>query len=133
MRVLGATFFRCWNSLGRKTVSPIALRQNIDIFTQNKRAYCEIDSDDFGRVVMFEIGATCVGSFEYTYLPGQPVAKGAEKGYFKFGGSSTMTFFEHGRIRLDDDLVRQSEAGIELYARMGDRMGCLGHATSRGF
>jgi len=107
------------------SVNPIALRQNIDIFTQNKRSYTEIVSAEFGRVLMFEIGATCVGSIEYTYTPGQLVAKGAEKGYFKFGGSSTMTFFEHGRVQLDTDLVEQSRRGIELYARMGDHMGRL--------
>jgi phosphatidylserine decarboxylase len=105
------------------SVNPIALRQNIKIFTQNKRAFCEIDSDHFGRVLMFEIGATCVGSFEYTYLPGQHVARGAEKGYFKFGGSSTITLFEPHRVQLDADLLEQSRRGIELYARMGDRMG----------
>jgi phosphatidylserine decarboxylase len=105
------------------SVNPIALRRNIHIFSQNKRAYCEIDSPEFGRVLMFEIGATCVGSFEYTYQPGVPVEKGAEKGFFKFGGSSTITFFERGRIQLDNDLLEQSRAGIELYARMGDRMG----------
>ncbi|HMJ90893.1 MAG TPA: phosphatidylserine decarboxylase [Candidatus Acidoferrum sp.] len=107
------------------SVNPIALRRNIHIFSQNKRAYCEIDSPEFGRVLMFEIGATCVGSFEYTYQPGVPVEKGAEKGYFKFGGSSTMTFFEPSRITLDTDLLEQSRAGIELYAKMGDRIGAM--------
>jgi phosphatidylserine decarboxylase len=105
------------------SVNPIALRQNIHIFAQNKRAYCEIESEEFGRVLMFEIGATCVGSFEYTYQPGQRVAKGAEKGYFKFGGSSTITFFEPGRLKLDNDLVEHSKEGMELYAKMGDRLG----------
>jgi phosphatidylserine decarboxylase len=51
------------------------------------------------------------------------VEKGAEKGYFKFGGSSTVTLFERGRIQLAEDLVKWSREGIELYARMGDRMG----------
>jgi phosphatidylserine decarboxylase len=105
------------------SVNPIALRQNIHIFAQNKRAYVEIDSPLFGRVLMFEIGATCVGSFEYTFKLGQRVEKGAEKGYFRFGGSSTITFFEPGRIELDRDLIEQTRSGMELYARMGDHMG----------
>ncbi len=105
------------------SVSPIALRRNIHIFTENKRAYCEIVSEQFGRVVMFEIGATCVGSFAYTFHAGSRVAKGEEKGYFKFGGSSTITLFEKGRIELDPDLCEQSARRTELYARMGDRMG----------
>lgn len=104
------------------SVNPIALKQNIKIFCENKRAVTQIDSPEFGRVLMLEIGATCVGSFEYTYQPG-PVQKGAEKGYFKFGGSSTITLFEPNRIKLADDLVTHSKQGRELYARIGDVMG----------
>lgn len=105
------------------SVNPIALKQNIHIFAENKRAICEIDSDRFGKVLFLEIGATCVGGFEYTYKPGKAVSKGAEKGYFKFGGSSTITLFEPGRIQLDSDLVHHTSEYRELYAKMGDRMG----------
>lgn len=105
------------------SVNPIALRQNIHIFTENKRAVSLIESPEFGKVVMLEVGATCVGSFEYTFTPGQPVEKGAEKGFFKFGGSSTLTLFERGRIRLAEDLLACSQRGLELYARMGDQLG----------
>jgi phosphatidylserine decarboxylase len=105
------------------SVNPIALRRNIHIFTENKRAVTRIESDRHGLVVMLEVGATCVGSFEYTFAPGAHVEKGAEKGYFKFGGSSTVSLFERGRFQLAEDLVKWSREGIELYARMGDRMG----------
>jgi phosphatidylserine decarboxylase len=104
------------------SVNPIALKQNIRIFTSNKRAVTEIDSPEFGKVLMLEIGATCVGSFEYTYKPGA-VQKGAEKGFFKFGGSSTITIFEPNRIKLAPDLLEKSKQGMELYARIGDVMG----------
>jgi len=105
------------------SVNPIALRKNIHIFTENKRAVTRIESPEFGTVLMLEVGATCVGGFEYTFRPGAPVAKGAEKGYFRFGGSSTITLFERGRIQLADDLVDQSSRRTELYARMGDHLG----------
>jgi len=105
------------------SVSPIALRQNIHIFTENKRAVTRIQSKEFGEVLMLEVGATNVGSFEYTFTPGVPVKKGDEKGYFKFGGSSTITFYEKGRVQLAKDLVETSQRGIELYARMGDVLG----------
>ena len=59
------------------SVNPIALRKNIQILAENKRAYTEIDSPEFGKVLMFEVGATCVGSFEYTFSPGVPMQKGA--------------------------------------------------------
>jgi phosphatidylserine decarboxylase len=105
------------------SVNPIALRRNIHIFTENKRAVSRIESEQFGTVAMLEVGATCVGSFDYTFTQGERVEKGAEKGFFKFGGSSTVTLFERGRIQLADDLVNYSQQGIELYARMGDRLG----------
>lgn len=105
------------------SVSPIALRQNIHIFTENKRAITRIESPEFGTVLMLEVGATNVGSFEYTFPPNSRVAKGAEKGYFKFGGSSTITLFEPGRVKLDADLLAHTAEHRELYARMGDRLG----------
>jgi phosphatidylserine decarboxylase len=105
------------------SVSPIAQRQNIHIFTENKRAVTRIASAEFGTVLMLEVGATCVGSFAYTFTPGQPVAKGAEKGFFKFGGSATITIFERGRVRLAEDLLQHSARRVELYAHMGDRLG----------
>ena len=105
------------------SVSPIALRQNIRIFTENKRAITRIESPEFGTVLMLEVGATNVGSFEYTFTPNTRVAKGAEKGYFKFGGSSTITLFEPGRVKLDADLLVHTAERRELYARMGDRLG----------
>lgn len=108
------------------SVNPFALKQNIHILSENKRALCRIRSLEFGQVLMLEIGATCVGSFEYTFSPGQPVAKGAEKGFFKFGGSSIITLFEPARIRLDEDLVSNSRQHWELYARMGDHLGKAG-------
>lgn len=105
------------------SVSPLALRQNIHYLTDNKRARTEIDSPEFGKVLMFEVGATCVGSFEYTFSPGLPMQKGSEKGYFKFGGSETILLFEPGKIDLAPDLIEHSKLGRELYARVGDFMG----------
>ena len=105
------------------SVNPLALRRNIQYLTENKRNYTLIQSPEFGEVAMFEVGATCVGSIEYTFRPGGPVAKGAEKGFFKFGGSETITLIMPGRIALAPDLLEHSSQGRELYARMGDEMG----------
>lgn len=105
------------------SVSPLALRRNIQYLVENRRIYTVIQSPVFGRVLMFEVGATCVGGIEHTFTPGVPVRKGEEKGYFEFGGSETITIFEPERVRLADDLLKQSAEGRELYARMGDSMG----------
>ncbi|MBG29356.1 MAG: phosphatidylserine decarboxylase [Opitutae bacterium] len=106
-----------------KSVNPIALRRNLAILWGNKRFLSFIESDSFGRVACIEIGATCVGSVHYLSLAPTAVSKGDEKGWFSFGGSMTMTFFQKGKIQLADDLLAQSASGLELYARMGDQMG----------
>lgn len=105
------------------SVSPVALRRNVHRLVENKRMLTVIESTRFGRVAMLEIGATCVGSIKQLYADGRPVEKGAEKGFFKFGGSCVIVLFQRGRIRFDDDLVAQSAGGIETYARMGDGLG----------
>lgn len=107
------------------SVNPIALRQNIQILATNKRTLTELQTDAFGTVLLIEVGATCVGSIRQTYRPDEDVTKGQEKGYFRFGGSSTMTLFEPGVIRFADDLLEQSAQQRELYAKMGDVLGHL--------
>ena len=69
------------------------------------------------------VGATGVGLIEETYVPGVFSARGAEKGYFAFGGSTVMCFFEPGRVSLASDLLEKTEEGLELFARQGDMMG----------
>ncbi|MCF6313783.1 MAG: phosphatidylserine decarboxylase [Verrucomicrobiales bacterium] len=105
------------------SVSPIALRRNVGILTENKRVVTKLQTEDFGQVLILEIGATNVGSIHQTYAADSEVVKGEEKGYFSFGGSMTMQLFEAGRVKLDEDLVEHTQQGRELYARMGDRMG----------
>ncbi len=105
------------------SVNPIALCQNIQILATNKRCLTELQTEAFGKVLLLEIGATCVGSICQTYESGRPVSKGSEKGYFRFGGSSTITIFEPGRVRFDHDLIENSKQHRELYARVGDGMG----------
>lgn len=105
------------------SVSPIALRQNLAYLWENKRMITLVDSPVFGQVAVCEIGATMVGSIFQSFVLGRAVMKGEEKGLFKFGGSCVVTLFQPGQIRLDADLVEQSAAGLEVYARMGERLG----------
>ena len=107
------------------SVNPIALRQRLAYLWTNKRAITELQTERFGTVLCLEIGATCVGTIEQTFTPGKPVAKGEEKGYFAFGGSSTLMLFEPGVVQLEADLLENSAQQIELYARIGSRMGRL--------
>ena len=107
------------------SVNPVALRKNIEILATNKRTITTLQTDDCGRVLLIEVGATCVGSIRQTFRPDARVKKGDEKGYFRFGGSSTITIFEPGRVTFAADLVEQSSRRRELYARMGDSAGVI--------
>ena len=105
------------------SVNPLALRDRLAILWENKRFVTEIETDELGKVLVLEIGATNVGSVNLTYVPTRVVKKGEEKGYFAFGGSAIFTIFEPGRVKLADDLLEQSAQQRELYAKVGDYMG----------
>jgi phosphatidylserine decarboxylase len=105
------------------SVSPVALRRNLGYLVENKREITLIESPVFGTVAQVEVGATNVGSIRQSYVPGRAVAKGDEKGFFAFGGSCVITLFQRGRIQFDDDLLASSADAIEIYAKMGERLG----------
>lgn len=105
------------------SVNPFALRRNINYLWKNKRQRVSIETQTFGLVTMVSIGATNVGSIIETYQSGKPVAKGDEKGYFRFGGSFIATLFEPGRIKIAEDLLAAGETNQELYALMGSPLG----------
>lgn len=107
------------------SVNPIALRVRPSILWENQRTLTRLQSTRFGEVLLLEIGATCVGSIVQSFQSGAEVEKGDEKGLFRFGGSSTITIFEPGRIRFADDLVQQSTQGREVYGRMGELAGVI--------
>lgn len=108
------------------SVSPLALRRRLSILWENRRERTRIQTNCFGDVLLFEIGATCVGGIHQCYTPGV-VKAGSEKGYFSFGGSCVVTLFQKGCITFDSDLLEQSVAGIESYGRMGERCAIKSH------
>jgi phosphatidylserine decarboxylase len=105
------------------SVSPVALRRNLRYLAENKREITLIESPQFGTVAMIEVGATNVGTIRQSFVAGRAVAKGDEKGLFAFGGSCVITLFQRDRIRFDADLLASSADHIEVYAKMGDRLG----------
>lgn len=104
------------------SVNPYALENKIPVYCLNKRTLCEIETESFGTVCYMEIGALGVGSIVQTYPPNKCLPKGAEKGLFKFGGSTVILFFERGKISFDQDLVNNSSQGFETLVRMGERI-----------
>jgi len=100
------------------SVNPIALGAGPDVFGENKRSWTLIESDAAGTYCFVEVGAFGVGSIVNTCTSGA-VQKMAEKGYFKFGGSTVVVVFEPGKIRFSDDLVANSAKGRETLVKVG--------------
>jgi phosphatidylserine decarboxylase len=107
------------------SVNPYALEQQIPVYCLNKRTMAELDSNEVGKILMMEIGAMFVGTIVQTYRPATTVEKGDEKGFFKFGGSTCVLFFEKDSIRFDEDLVKNSAQGLETLVKMGEQIGSI--------
>lgn len=103
------------------SVSPIALREKIEIICRNKREYTVIETQKFGNIIFAEVGATMVGSIIQTYENKQ-IRKAQEKGYFKFGGSTIVLIFENGKINIDRDLLDNTTKQLETEVKMGERI-----------
>jgi len=105
------------------SVNPIALKAIPKLFCENKREWSLFKSDNFKDILHIEVGATCVGSILQTYSPNIKVNKGDEKGYFKFGGSTTILFFEKDSVNIDSDILDQSKFGFECKVQFGENIG----------
>lgn len=105
------------------SVSPLALRQQIAILSENKRMITPLETAHFGTILYIEVGATCVGTIHQTYTPMKRYSKGEEKGYFSFGGSCVILLFEPGRVVFDTDLLEYSAKRMEVRALLGQTLG----------
>lgn len=104
------------------SVNLSSLKQNIDVFSENKRMLTLFNTEHFGEVLYAEIGAVCVGAIEQTYTPDQHVAKGEEKGFFAFGGSSLILLFEPNRLQIETDLLKYPKY-TEILCKFGQPLG----------
>jgi len=104
-------------------LNPLLVNTDLDVFTQNVRAYHVIESEKFGKMVYIAIGATCIGSIVYLNDTSMPVSKGDLHGEFEFGGSTVILLFQYGRVKFDDDLLLNSANALETYILMGDGVG----------
>ncbi|XP_073118870.1 phosphatidylserine decarboxylase proenzyme 2-like isoform X1 [Henckelia pumila] len=106
------------------TVNPIAVNSKYcNVFTENKRVVSLISTEDFGKVAFVAIGATMVGSITFSKKEGDYVKKGDEFGYFSFGGSTVICVFEKDTIKIDDDLLQNSERSLETLVSVGMKLG----------
>lgn len=103
------------------TVRPIAT-ETVPVYAENERQYSLLKTQNFGVVMMMEVGAMLVGKI-VNHHGATEVRRGQEKGYFEFGGSTVILCFQRGILRLDDRIWADSIAGIETPVHMGERIG----------
>ena len=82
------------------SVSPIALRKDISIFWQNKRYLTVLENSKLGTLLQLMIGATCVGSVNWTSKVGQHYQKGDEQGYFPLVAPVSLRYFVQSLLDL---------------------------------
>jgi len=101
------------------SVNPLALQHKQDILATNYRQWCFVQSPCFGTMIQVEVGALIVGSIVQDQPSGGPCARGGEKGYFQFGGSTVLLILEPHRVAVDADILEKSNQGVETLVRYG--------------
>ena len=76
----------------------------------------------FGHMLQIEVGAMLVGRI-VNHPHGAHVARGIEKGYFEFGGSTIVLVLERNAAEIDPQIRRNSENGAETIVKYGTRIG----------
>lgn len=103
------------------TVNPVA-NDEYPIYTENTREFSILQSENFGNVLMMEVGALMVGKI-VNHHEELSVRRGMEKGYFEFGGSTVILAFEKDRIELDADILVNQKDGYETVVKQGEVIG----------
>lgn len=103
------------------TVSSIS--NQYKIFIENQRQYQLLNTKNLGLVVQMEVGAILVGKIVNYDL--KLFAKGEEKGYFSFGGSTIIILIQENKVKIDEDIIKNSKQNIETKVSYGEGIGVL--------
>ena len=108
------------------SVSPISLNEKFtEVFSENKKEICKLNTTDKGEILIIPVGATMVGSLNSTFEPDSLVKKGEEMGYFAFGGSTVVLLFNSNSFELDKDLIGNTKNKLETFVKMGEKIGTV--------
>ncbi|MCT4643222.1 MAG: phosphatidylserine decarboxylase [Bacteriovoracaceae bacterium] len=108
------------------SVNPLALKAREDIFIVNERRVSILDTKKFGKLAYIEVGAAMVGKIIQSFDENNPFNRGDEKGYFLFGGSTVVVLGEKGKWAPSEDIVKNTQQGVETYIKLGDEVARLG-------
>lgn len=103
------------------TVNPLA-NDVVPVYKENTREFSILNSENFGRMLMMEVGAMLVGKI-VNHQGEAVVQRGEEKGRFEFGGSTIIVCLEKDRAVIDADIMYHSINGIETRVKLGEKIG----------
>lgn len=103
------------------TVRPCAQRK-YNVYATNSREYTVLHTEHFGDVVFMEVGALMVGRIR-NHHQRHAFARGEEKGYFEYGGSTIIMLLRQGVSRLDAAFRACERGRVEIPVRLGERIG----------
>ena len=106
------------------TVAPAAT-ENIPVYKENTREFSLLKSDNFGTILMMEVGAMLVGRIN-NFHEEKNVSRGETKGCFEFGGSTVILAFERDKVQFFEEILENSAKGIETRVLMGEAVGWAG-------
>lgn len=102
------------------SVNPLALQFLPQILRENERQVSLIETKNFGKIAYIEVAAMCVGKMVQTHQ--EQFKRGEEKGYFLFGGSTVIVLGQKGKWKPSEDILSNTQKGIETYIHLGDEV-----------
>lgn len=103
------------------TVRPIATH-NEPVFSRNAREVTIIETKIFGKVAQIEVGALMVGKIKNLKNSGV-CHRFEKKGWFEFGGSTVILLFQENQVRIDPEIVLNTEKNQETIVKFGQVVG----------
>lgn len=107
------------------SVNPLALKFRQDILIKNERRVSIVETENFGKLAIVEVGATCVGKIIQSFDESKKFTRGDEKGYFLFGGSTVIIYGQAGKWKPSLDILENTKLGLETYIHLGDEVADL--------
>lgn len=108
------------------TIRPIAAEYNV--YTQNAREVCLLNTKHLGYVAQIEVGALLVGKIKNNGK--LRFKKYDEKGYFEFGGSTIVVLLNKD-AKIDEDILQANREGLEVQVFAGEKIGVIADTIIR--
>lgn len=90
------------------SVHPFTYFLGIQPLVENERHTCMVYPHHQQPIIFIPVGALFVGAIHELYKPCEQYPKGAQMGYFAFGGSTIVMIFKKDSIKIRPDLVTKS-------------------------